>query len=103
MILILLPLWAVTATICNLIKFLTVKGVYIALFYFCVISNQVIFCYNKVVCYKILVPYNDSALNMDIPKIFKSNKFHRQIVLHVLERKQMKREFTLESTKKGAV
>ena len=43
------------------------------------------------VFYKVLVPYMVSALNMDTPNIFKSNKFYRHMALHVPEEKQLKR------------
>ena len=45
----------------------------------------------------------DSALNMDTPNIFKSDKFYWHAALHVPEEKQLKREFSLESAKKHAV
>ena len=32
----------------------------------------------------VLVPYMDSAHNMDTPNIFKSNRFYRHMALHVL-------------------
>ena len=38
-----------------------------------------------------LEPYMDSDLNMDTPNIFKSNKFYRNMALHVREEKQLKR------------
>ena len=39
----------------------------------------------------VLVPYVDSALNMDTPNIFKSNKFYRHMALRARKEKQMKR------------
>ena len=41
--------------------------------------------------YKVLLPYMDSALNMDTHNIFKINKFYRHMALHVREEKQLKR------------
>ena len=38
-----------------------------------------------IIVIKVLVPYIDSALNMDTPNIFKSNNFYRHTVQHVLE------------------
>ena len=32
----------------------------------------------------------DSALNMDAPNIFKSNKFYRHMALHVRKEKELK-------------
>ena len=40
---------------------------------------------------RVLVPYMDSALNMDTPNIFKSNKFYRHMVLRARKEKQLKR------------
>ena len=40
---------------------------------------------------KVLVPYMDSAFNMDTPHTFKSNKFYRHMTLHVHEEQQLKR------------
>ena len=39
----------------------------------------------------VLVPYMDSALNMDTPIIFKSKKIYRHMALYVCEEKQFKR------------
>ena len=39
----------------------------------------------------VLVPYMDSALNMDTPNIFKSNKFYRHMALRARKEKQLKR------------
>ena len=41
--------------------------------------------------YKVFVPYMDSALNMDTPNIFKSNKFYRHMALRARKEKQLKR------------
>ena len=40
----------------------------------------------------------DSALNMDTPNIFKSNKFYPHMALHVLEENQLKK-FTIKGFK----
>ena len=40
---------------------------------------------------KVLVPYMGSALNMDTPNIFKSNKFYRHMALRAHKAKQLKR------------
>ena len=45
----------------------------------------------------------DRSFNMYTPSIFKSNKFYGHMVLHVPEKKQLKREFSLEGAKKRAV
>ena len=57
--------------------------------------------YYKICCIKclnvewkkniVLVPYMDSAHNMDTPNIFKSNKFYRHMTLHIREEKHLKR------------
>ena len=41
--------------------------------------------------YVALVPYMDSALNMDTPNIFKNNKFYRHMALRARKEKQLKR------------
>ena len=51
----------------------------------------------------VLVPYLDSAHNMDTTNIFKSNKFYRHMVLSARKAKQLKRKFSLESAKKPAI
>ena len=45
----------------------------------------------------------ESALHMDTPNIFKSNKFCRHMALHASEEKHLKRLFSLEKLKKRAV
>ena len=40
---------------------------------------------------KVLVSYMDSALNMDTPNIFKSNKFYQHMALRARKEKQLKR------------
>ena len=40
---------------------------------------------------KVVVPCMDIALNMDIPNIFKSNKFYQHVTLQVREEKRLKR------------
>ena len=40
---------------------------------------------------KVVVPCMDIALNMDIPNIFKSNKFYRHMSLRAHKEKQLKR------------
>ena len=49
------------------------------------------------------VPYMNSALNMDTPNNFKSNKFYRHMALHIREEKQLRKLFSLERAKKRAV
>ena len=39
----------------------------------------------------VLVPYMDSALNMDTPNIFKGNKFYRHMALRARKEKHYKR------------
>ena len=39
----------------------------------------------------VLVPYMDSAQNIDTPNIFKSNKFYRNMALRACKEKQLKR------------
>ena len=46
---------------------------------------------NQKKIYIVLVPYIDSAHNMDTPNIFKSNKFYRHMALRARKEKQLKR------------
>ena len=39
----------------------------------------------------VLVPYMDSAFNMDTPNIFKSNKVYRHMALRARKEMQLKR------------
>ena len=51
------------------------------------LNKSTFFDHNNIV----LVPYMDSGLNMDIPNIFKSNKFYRHMALRARKEKQLKR------------
>ena len=43
------------------------------------------------ILYKVFILHMDSALNMDSPNIFKSNKFYQHMALHIREEKLLKR------------
>ena len=53
-------------------------------------KKGIVICLTKVLNI-VLVPYMDSAHNMDTPNIFKSNKFYRHMALRAHKEKQLKR------------
>ena len=54
-------------------------------------KHFVLLCMDTATFYsKVHVSYTDSALNMDTPNIFRSNKFYRRMALHIHEEKQSK-------------
>ena len=57
-----------------------------------VTKEKLVCCgHHKTFFYIVLVLYMDSALNMDTPNIFKSNKFYRHLALRARKEKQLKR------------